>query len=103
MDKETLQKIKHVERALEDVDKKMRSLVNEREVILTEWDEEYGGYVEAYRLYYDDEPLSIRAYYKASEEMQAINALWNNPNADYDALYQKYKSEIQRLERILAA
>ena len=61
------------------------------------------GYVEQYQAYYDDDPLPIGRYYEKVEELEAISRLFNKPEADIEALWDKHGKRIAELERVLAA
>lgn len=96
------EQIERIEAEVQRIEKEIALLKKRREAVLMS-DEEYASYVEHYQAYYDDEPLPIRAYYQKMAELEAINALFNQSDVDYEALWQQNGQRIAELERMLAA
>ena len=102
MDAETLKRVEKLEHELSRIGREIRRLEQEREEALLSIDEEYAAYIEHYRAFYNDEPLSPRQYYEKMAELEAINAEWV-AGQDYEELWRKHKDRLQYLERVLAA
>ena len=102
MDEETRRRIREIEDEVRCIDRGIAWLQRRREEVLMS-DEEYVGYVEQYQAYYDDDPLPIGRYYEKVEELEAISRLFNKPEADIEALWDKHGKRIAELERVLAA
>jgi len=103
MDAETLERIERITAKADELRIQIRDLEADLENVYEE-DEEYAGYLQAYRSYYTDEPLTIRRYYELSEELEVLNGQFKHcPPAQFEDLYQRYERRIQYLERVLAA
>jgi len=110
MDETTAARIQEIELAMAEIDIQIRALEAEKQEVL-ESDEEYASYVEHYRYWFDDEPLTIRQYYDALAELREINAQFDAvtpehhrdlQNPEYDRLYRKHRSRLLHLESRLA-
>ena len=96
------------------VQEKINQLEEEKERIHYSF-EEYAGYCDHYRAYYEDEPLSIAEYFKALNRWNELMAEHNeiyatiNPhdlNADHrvaDEFEKRTAAEFAHLERVLGA
>lgn len=105
MDQATQKRIEEIEARVAQIDAEIERLQRERRQILLS-DEEYACYLEHYGQWYDDEPCSLREYYRLMAELETINAKFDKPNLGergYDDLFHKYGERIKFLERKLAA
>lgn len=94
--------IDRIEKELAGIDAKIRELEILRDDVLLS-DEEYASYVENYQAYYNDEPLSIRDYYRYMDELMEINGKMGHRDADIESLFRQYGERLQYLERRLSA
>lgn len=107
--------VSEYESKLKELDGAIAKLQEKRDLLIETHDEDYAGYLDHYTAYYDDEPLSMRAYYEAINEwrelMSRYNAInskldHNNPEEDYSEM-ERFEAETNErfryLERILGA
>jgi hypothetical protein len=102
MDRELLERIERIEREMLAFDKALIMLERGKEEVRRA-DEEYGDYLDRYHALYNDEPLSIRAYYQCTEELDRLCQLYHEKDADFKALDLLCGNRIRYLERVLAA
>lgn len=68
-------------RKIRRIDERIAKLETEREEVHNSF-EDYAGYCQHYRAYYEDEPLGIREYYETLNQ-------WRELMAEHDAIYAK--------------
>jgi hypothetical protein len=103
-DQAQIKVIEFVENELKRISAAIASLKKEKQEAY-EIDEDYSGYRQWYAQYYDDEPLSIRAYYSKMARLQELNGILEAAahGDDYEKVYREHAPEIAILERLLAA
>jgi len=98
-----LETVERIERQLAEIDEQIITLETQKAKTLLN-DEEYAGYIQAYQAYYDDEPLTIREYYRYMDELQAINRDFKEAGQEgIEECFRKHGKRLQELERMLAA
>lgn len=95
--------IGEIERQLEEIDRQIADLQRKREAVLFS-DEEYAAYLEQYKAFYEDEPLSIREYYRLSQELDKINEeIMAAEKDEFENVWRKHNKRLAHLERMLVA